>query len=156
LRHTLLLIFGSNLRVSFFPFILLQVRDEVDSPSPEGEVGVASNLGMNGYVYDIVLTSSGGEQPTYDGTNDPIGLFKGFCTMTSKINDELICTYEIYLTTAGEYGVAGIVVNGPVGGPENIMMVTGAEYDFSTYRGGSLTTLQDPELPVLFAYLSMV
>lgn len=136
---------------------MLQVRDEVDSPSPEGEVGVASNLGMNGYVYDIVHTSSsGGEQPKYDGTNDPIGLFKGFCTMTSKMNDELLCTYEIYLTTSGENGVAGIIVNGPVGGPENTMMVTGAEYDFATYRGGSLTTLQDPELPVLFAYLSMV
>lgn len=40
-------------------------------------------------------------------------------------------------------------------GVENTAIVTGSEYDFAPYSSGSLTTLLDPELPILYAYLSL-
>jgi hypothetical protein len=96
---------------------------------------------------------------TYDSDEDlgdqSIGLFNGLCTVVSERDDTLLCTYEIYLFTSGPYEMGGFVVNGPVQGPENKCIVTGAEFDFSGYVGGSMTTLQDPEKPILYAYLSL-
>lgn len=41
-------------------FTLLQVRDEIGSDTPvEDEFGVASGIGINGFIYEMVYTSSG-------------------------------------------------------------------------------------------------
>ena len=67
--------------------------------------------------------------------------------------EALLCTYEIYIFTDGHYELAGIIVNGLVEGIESVQVVTGAEYDFEEYSSGMLTTLQDPEQPIMYAYL---
>ena len=86
---------------------------------------------------------------------DIIGLFTGICTVTSNTDNNMLCKYEIYLYTQGIYNVAGILVNTPIEGTESTGVVTGSEYDFEEYDGGILRTLQDPQLPILYAYLSM-
>ena len=67
----------------------------------------------------------------------------------------MLCTYEIYLYSDGDYEVAGVIVNGSVEGRQSNYVVTGAEYNFEHYSGGSLTTLEDPEVALLYAYLSL-
>jgi hypothetical protein len=115
---------------------------------------VASCLGLNGYVYEMDYSLSGGKDMGSDAP-PPIGIFKGFCTVVSPLRSELLCSYEIYLSTSGPNGVGGIIANGLMQGVENTAIVTGSEYDFAPYSSGSLTTLLDPELPILYAYLSL-
>jgi hypothetical protein len=104
---------------------------------------------LNGYVYDII-------NDTDEAFGDhPIGIFKGFCTVVSEREDAMFCTYEIYLYTTGIHEMGVVIVSGPVQGPENTGIVTGADFDFRGYDGGSMTTLQDPENPILYAYLSL-
>jgi hypothetical protein len=105
---------------------------------------------LNGYVYDILVNNA--EEAFGDR---PIGVFKGFCTVVSVQEDALFCTYEIYLYTSGPHEMGAVIVSGPIQGPENKSIVTGAEFDFGGYDGGSMTTLQDPENPILYAYLSL-
>ncbi len=93
-----------------------------------------------------------------DFSGDPIGIFKGFCTVVSNLNGELLCTYEIYISADGENGLGGVIATGPVAGLESGQefksIVTGAEFDFSVFNGGYLTTVQDPQKPILYSFLS--
>lgn len=95
-----------------------------------------------------------------DFGGDPIGLFKGFCTVVSDINGELLCNYEIYIYANGPAGVGGVIVTGPVAGLETgkefQSIVTGAEFDFSQFNTGFLTTVQDPQKPILYSFLSLM
>jgi hypothetical protein len=115
---------------------------------------VASGIGLNGHVFEMIYTTSG-----RDFGDDPIGIFKGFCTVVSDVNGELLCTYEIFITANGENGLGGVIVTGPVAGLETgreyESIVTGAEFDFSIFNTGFLTTVQDPTKPVLYAFLSL-
>ena len=104
-------------------------------------------MGLNGFLYERVYT---GGNPFGD---TPIGLFTGVCTVTSL--DQFLCKYEIYLYTDGNYGLGGMIVNGPVEGLESEQLVTGIEYDLEDYDGGIMTSVQDPELPILYAILSL-
>lgn len=133
----------------------MQVRDEIGSDSPsDADFGVASGIGMNGHVFPMIYTTQG-----RDFGEEPIGLFKGFCTVVSDERGELLCTYEIYLMTNGDAGLGGVIVTGPVAGLETgrefESIVTGAEFDFSMFSTGFLTTVQDPQKPILFAFLSL-
>jgi hypothetical protein len=137
----------------FHPFC--QVRDEIGSDTPsDADFGVASGIGLNGHVFDMVYTTSG---RSFGG--DPIGIFKGVCTVVSNINGELLCTYEIYIFANGDSGLGGVIVTGPVAGLETgrefESIVTGAEFDFSVFNTGFLTTVQDPQKPVLSSCLSL-
>jgi hypothetical protein len=136
---------------------LLQVRDEIGSDTPgDAEFGVGSGIGMNGHVFNVIYTTTSGSR---DYGEDPIGLFKGFCTVVSEIYGELLCTYEIYINANGEAGLGGVIVTGPVAsldtGVEFESIVTGAQFDFAVFNTGVLRTVQDAERPILFANLSL-
>lgn len=102
----------------------------------------------------MVYTTSG-----RDFGGDPIGIFKGICTVVSDLNGELLCTYEIFLYANGEIGIGGVIVTGPVAGLETgktfESVVTGAEFDFAPFNTGFLTTVQDPQKPILYSFLSL-
>ena len=86
-----------------------------------------------------------------------LGMFTGICVVTQSSPVGYLCTYEIYFNSNGIYSsLAGIIVNGAVNGPTADCVVTGAEYDFEDYSTGTLTTLEDPALPLLYAYLANV
>jgi hypothetical protein len=111
---------------------------------------VASTLGLNGYAYERTYSS---DNPVGD---QPIGIFFGICTVTNTVYGEMLCTYEIYLYTDGANEIGGLIVNGPVESPLSTNLVTGAEYDFERYSGGIMTTLEDPELPILYVSVELV
>jgi hypothetical protein len=113
--------------------------------------GLASSIGMNGLVHEIVYASNGGGRDK----GDAIGVFKGHCTVVSEVRDELLCAYEIGFITNGDNGIGGVIAKGHVSGAQGVAIVTGAEYDFEQFSGGSLTTLQDPDRQLLFAYLDL-
>lgn len=102
----------------------------------------------------MIYTTSG-----RDFGGDPIGMFKGFCTVVSDTKGELLCTYEIYIYANGDSGLGGVIVTGPVAGLETgrefESVVTGAEFDFSVFNTGFLTTVQDPQKPILYSFLSL-
>jgi hypothetical protein len=76
--------------------------------------------------------------------------------VTNREDGEMLCKYEIYLDSDGAYNMAGLIVNGPVESPISTNIVTGAEYDFERYSGGTMTTLEDPDLPILYVYVELV
>lgn len=94
-----------------------------------------------------------------DFGGDPIGIFKGVCTVVSDLNGGLLCTYEIYLTSKGANGLGGVIATGPIAGldagQEFESIITGAEFDFSAFNSGSLKTVQDPKKPILYSFLSL-
>ena len=94
-----------------------------------------------------------------DFGGDPIGVFKGVCTVVSDRNGQLLCTYEIYISSKGPNGVGGIIATGPIAGlrpgDEFESIVTGAEFDFSAFNTGSLKTVQDDKKPILYSFLSL-
>lgn len=53
--------------------------------------------------------------------------------------------------TENQNGV--IITSGKFTGVEDKAIVTGAELDFAEYTGGVLTTIQDPDLPVMYSHL---
>ena len=132
------------------------VREEVGTPDPGEQFRIASTLGINGYIHDVIHSMG---QTSYNEA--PIGVFSGVCTVTGYPSD-LLCNYEIVLYTntqknslGGPNGFGGIVAHGPVSGRNNMAIVTGAEFDFDMYHRGSLALRQDPTSPVLYATLRL-
>lgn len=133
----------------------VMVRDEIGSDTPgEDDFGIASTIGLNGHVYEMIYTKQG-----RDFGGDPIGVFKGVCTVVSDLKGELLCTYEIYISSKGANGLGGVIATGPIAGlqtgHEFESIVTGAEFDFSAFNTGSLKTVQDPKKPILYSFLSL-
>ena len=117
----------------------------------ENDFGLGSGIGINGEVFDVVYYDDGGR-----GKGDtPIGVFKTYCIVTSTVNDEMLCKFEIAFYTVGYNGFGAIIATGPVSGAQSVNVVTGAEYDFERFTGGEMTTLADADHPYLFAYLDL-
>ena len=139
-----------------FEYEFAMVREEVGTPDPGDQFRIASTLGINGYIHDVIHSMG---QISY--TEAPIGLFTGVCTVTGYPS-ELLCNYEILLYTNtqkisvnGPNGFGGVIAHGPVSGRNNMAIVTGAEFDFDMYHRGSLALKQDPTSPVLYATLKL-
>lgn len=115
----------------------------------EDDFGFASTLGLTGYVYPSTFTK------TNTSGQQPIGMFYGKCVVTDMQYGVLLCTYEIYLYTSGDYEIGGLIVNGPVESPTSSNLVTGAEYDFEDFSSGVMTTLEDPEVPILYTHIAL-
>mmetsp|Transcript_9253 Transcript_9253/g.19410 ORF Transcript_9253/g.19410 Transcript_9253/m.19410 type:complete len:290 (-) Transcript_9253:142-1011(-) len=145
----------------FVRFIM--VREEAGTPS-SSEFGIGDTLALNGQVYyweDY-------EDNLISGV--PAGSFVTLCTGISSSGD-LMCTYEIVLgilthknkngnpvrgTSSSVSGVGAIVANGPNYMSENQMIVTGTEFEFSEYKGGTLITQEDLVNPYLYADLYLL
>ena len=118
----------------------------------EYNFGLASAIGINGEVFEVIYYENGEK-----GKGDtPIGVFKTYCIVTSTINDEMLCKFEIALYTVGYNGFGAIIATGPVSGAQSVNVVTAAEYDFERYNGGTMTTVADANNPYLFAYLDLL
>lgn len=144
---------GGDDMTTDYEFVM--VRDEIGSDtSGEDDFGIASTIGLNGHVYEMIYKKEG-----RDFGGDPIGVFKGICTVVSDLNGELLCTYEIYISSKGPNGLGGVIATGPIAGLETGQefesIVTGAEFDFSAFNTGSLKTVQDPKKPILYSFLSL-
>jgi hypothetical protein len=146
----------------FVRFIM--VREEAGTPTPDN-FGVGDTLALNGAIYywedyeDNLISDI------------PVGNFVSLCTGISSENDDLMCTYEIVLGTMTHKnrngnpirgfadsvdGVGAFVANGPNFLGENQMIVTGTEFDFSTFTGGTLVTQEDLVNPYLYADLYLM
>ncbi|KAG7338917.1 hypothetical protein IV203_034587 [Nitzschia inconspicua] len=144
-----------------FEHEFVMVREEVGTPDPESQYRIASSIGFNGYVHDVIYDV---DTKAFNAT--PSGIFSGRCTVTAH-PAELLCTYEIALyrtsnVTAsmayhnGEsYGFGAFIAHGPVIGRRNTAIVTGANFDFAIYHKGSLDFEQDPSSPVLYCSLKL-
>ena len=130
----------------------VMVREEAGTPVP-GYFGIGDSLALNGQVY------------YWEGVGDkvisqvPSGNFVALCTgVTTK--DDLLCTYEIVLKVAKEHetssGVGVLTAHGVNYYEENDMVVTGTEFDFAKYHGGTLVTVEDPVQPYLYATLYLI
>lgn len=124
--------------------------------TPDGptEFGMASTIGLNGYIVAMEYS----EDSTTSYGDDPIGVFKGSCTVTSQKTGELLCKYEIAINGSSEdalYPVGVLIVSGPVTGGEHRGVVTGTSLNFEMYSGGHFRTIQDPTDPVLYASMSL-
>jgi hypothetical protein len=130
----------------------VMVREEAGTPVP-GYFGIGDSLALNGQIY------------YWEGTGDkyvsevPSGSFVALCTGVTT-NDDLLCTYEIILRVAKagdtSSGVGVLVATGPNYYEENDMIVTGTEFDFAKYNGGTLVTEEDPVQPYLYATLYLI
>lgn len=145
----------------FVRFIM--VREEAGTPSPDN-FGVGDTLALNGKIYfwedyeDNLMSDV------------PVGSFVTLCTGIS-FGDDLMCTYEIVIGmmthknrngnpirgTAGQIdGVGAFVANGPNVLGENKMIVTGTEFNFARFKGGTLVTTEDLVNPYLYADLYLL
>jgi hypothetical protein len=134
----------------FIRFVM--VREEAGTPVP-GYFGIGDSLALNGQVY------------YWEGVGDkvmsevPSGNFVALCTGVTA-NDDLLCTYEIVLKVAKEVetssGVGVVTAHGVNYYEENDMVVTGTEFDFAKYHGGTLVTVEDPVQPYLYATLYLI
>lgn len=145
----------------FVRFIM--VRTEAGSPTPTN-FGVGDTLALSGQIY---------YWRDYEDNlmNDvPVGSFVTLCTGISS-GDDLMCTYEIVLEMMTHKdqngnprrgfvnsvdGVAAVVANGPNYMGENQMIVTGTEFGFSEFTGGTLITTEDLVNPYLYADLYLL
>jgi len=147
----------------FVRFIM--VREEAGTPTPDN-FGIGDTLALNGAIYywedyeDNLMSDL------------PIGNFVSLCTGISSSDDlMLMCTYEIVLGTMTHKnrngnpirgfsdsvdGVGAFVANGPNYLGENQMIVTGTEFDFSKFTGGTLVTQADLHNPYLYADLYLI
>jgi hypothetical protein len=137
------------------------VREEAGISDPGSQNCIASTIGINGYVHDVIISMG---TKTYN--TSPSGIFTGRCTVTGYPAD-LLCTYEIALYSNnqadpskqyrndGTYGVGAFIAHGPVFGQYSTAIVTGAHFDFSKYHTGSLELEQVPSSPVLYASLKL-
>jgi hypothetical protein len=143
-----------------FEYEFAMVRDEVGTPDPGTQFRIASTLGINGYIHEVIHSMG---QISYNQT--PIGVFTGVCTVTGYPSD-MLCTYEIVLYTdtqnkqrngsgGGYNGFGGVVAHGPVSGKNNVAIITATEFDFDIYHRGSLALKQDSASPVLYATLKL-
>ena len=145
----------------FIRFIM--VAEESGTPSG-ANFGVGDNLAINGRIYywadyedDLI-------------SDTPVGSFVTLCTGIS-FDGDLMCTYEIVLGMmthkdnngnpepgmAGSVkGIGALVANGPNTMGENQMVVTGTEFGFSEYKGGTLITTEDLVEAWLYADLYLL
>ena len=152
-------------RGDFKDFIrFIMVREEAGSTVSEDSFGVGDSFAINGRIYYWADY----EDDLMDDT--PVGTFVTLCTGISFGND-LFCTYEIVLGMmthkdrngnpargyAGSISSVGaFVANGPNVLGENQMIVTGTEFGFSDYKGGTLITTEDLVNPYLYADLYLL
>jgi len=145
----------------FVRFVM--VREEAGTPTPN-EFGVGDTLALNGQIYYW--------EDYEDGlmSDVPVGNFVTLCTGISS-GDDLMCTYEIVLGmmthknrngnpvrgfASSVTGVGAIVANGPNYLGENQMIITGTEFEFSRFKGGTLVTTEDLVNPYLYADLYLL
>jgi hypothetical protein len=144
--------------------LLLQVREEAGTPQPGLELTIGSSIGVNGYIHDVIYSSTAGEGTEYNP--NPSGVFNGVCTVTTFSESNLLCHYELVLYNnailvhhqkddSPAYGLGAVIAHGPVTGGSDVAVVTGAEFDLEMYSRGSLAIEQDPTLPVLYAVLTL-
>jgi hypothetical protein len=130
----------------------VMVREEAGTPVP-GYFGIGDSLALNGQIY---YWEGSGDKYVSDV---PSGSFVAICTGVTS-NDDLLCTYEIILRLAKAddtaSGVGVLVATGPNYYEENDMIVTGTEFDFAKYVGGTLVTVEDTVQPYLYATLYLI
>ena len=141
----------------------VMVREEAGTPTPDN-FGVGDSLALNGQVYywedyeDNLIAEN------------PVGNFVTLCTGISQ-GDDLMCTYEIALgimtnknrngnpvrgTADSVEGMGAFVANGPNYMGENTMIVTGTEFEFASFKSGTLVTQEDLVNPYLYADLYLL
>lgn len=126
-------------------------RDEAGTPVT-GTFGIGDTLALNGRIF---LWQDFDKKIMQQR---PVGNFVGICVGITTKND-LLCTYEIYLTldsVLGAGAVGAFLSTGPNYHTENSMVVTALEYDLADYSGGSLVTEEDPVEPYLYATLLLL
>jgi hypothetical protein len=110
---------------------------------------------MNGLIFELVYVDKPDGSQDRSWGDEPIGLFNGVCTVVSE-DPELLCKYDLHLYTQGPNQYAGVIVSTPItASNEDVGVVTGTSFDFGAFHGGSLTTFEDHEEPILYAYLSL-
>ncbi|KAG7338919.1 hypothetical protein IV203_034589 [Nitzschia inconspicua] len=135
----------------FIRFVM--IREEAGTPVP-GYFGIGDSLALNGQIF---FWEGAGEKYI---SKTPSGSFAALCTGVAP-NEELLCTYEIVLRVAkgddaSSAGVGVLVATGPNYYEEDEMVVTGTEFDFAKYKGGTLITVADPVEPYLYATLYLI
>ncbi len=141
----------------------IMVAEESGTPSP-GNFGVGDSLAINGRIYYWADYED-------DLMSDiPVGSFVTLCTGIS-FGGDLMCTYEIVLgkmthknkngnpepgMAASVNGIGAFIANGPNAIGENQMIVTGTEFGFSEYKGGTIITTEDLINPYLYADLYLL
>ena len=158
-----------HLPKDFIRFIM--IREEAGTTAEE-DFGIGDTLALNGDVYYW--------DDYEDGliSNDVVGSFVTLCTGINNA-DDLMCKYEIVLggnlssqmmteaasTSTGRKteeleeggekggGIGAFLAEGPNYQSENYMIITGTEFAFAGYTGGTLVTQEDLVNPYLYADL---
>jgi hypothetical protein len=135
----------------FLRFIM--VREEAGTPVP-GDFSIGDTLALNGKVYYWDDYERGLISDTSVGS---------FVTLCTGINaeDDLLCKYEIVIgglqkDLSDATGIGAFIANGPNYQSENYMIITGTEFEFSKYNGGTLVTTEDLVNPYLYADLYLL
>ncbi|OEU19113.1 hypothetical protein FRACYDRAFT_237406 [Fragilariopsis cylindrus CCMP1102] len=135
----------------FLRFIM--VREEAGTPVP-GDFSIGDTLALNGKIYYWDDYERGLISDTSVGS---------FVTLCTGINaqDDLLCKYEIVIgglqkDSSDATGIGALIANGPNYQSENYMIITGTEFEFSKYSGGTLVTTEDLVNPYLYADLYLL
>jgi hypothetical protein len=135
----------------FIRFIM--VREEAGTPVP-GDFSIGDTLALNGQIYYWDDYERGLISDTSVGS---------FVTLCTGINaqDDLLCKYEIVIgglqkDLSDATGIGAFIANGPNYQSENYMIITGTEFEFSKYSGGTLVTTEDLVNPYLYADLYLL